>query len=82
MSVIRKIPGPGGSEMHVRDEDFDPVEEKWSVYRLQDGGTVRLRATAMTISRVLDAQGKPTYQADGQPAILVQHQIQIVASDG
>jgi hypothetical protein len=76
---IRKITTADGSELNVRDEEFEVVREEWSEYRLKDGGKVRLRATALAISRVLDAEGKPTYGPDGQPAFVVNNQVQVVA---
>ncbi len=78
---IRKVTLPGSGEVSVRDVDFDVVREDWSVYKLKDGGTVRIRATALVISRLLDAQGKPTYLPDGSPAILVNNQVQVVATE-
>jgi hypothetical protein len=78
---IRKIPLPDGSEVNGVDVDFEVVREEWSEYRLKDGGSVRLRATALKISRIVDAQGKPTYQPDGQPALVVNNQVQLTASD-
>jgi hypothetical protein len=77
---IRRIPTPDG-EVQAREEDFEPVQEPWSVYRLKDGGEIRVRATILSICRVLDAEGKPTFMPDGQPAMLVQNEVQIVASE-
>jgi hypothetical protein len=78
---IRRVTQPDGTELQVRDEEFEIVREEWSEYRLKDGGKVRLRATALMISRVLDSEGKPTYTPDGQPALIVNNTIQIVASE-
>jgi len=77
----RKVSMPDGSEVQVRDEDFEIVREEWSEYRLKDGGKVRIRATALAISRILDAEGKPTYGPDGQPALIVSNQVQVVAAE-
>ena len=78
---IRKVPVPGGGDVNVRDVDFEVVREEWSEYKLKDGGAVRIRATALVISRILDAQGKPTHNPDGSPAVMINNQVQIVASD-
>lgn len=78
---IRKMPLPGGGEVPVRDVEFEPVTEPWCVYKLTDGGTVRIRATALVISRLLDPDGKPAYMPDGQPSVWVQHNVTIVASE-
>lgn len=81
MKNIRRLPLPNGGTVDAREEEFDVVKEEWCVYRLKDGGTVRIRATANSIFRILDAEGKPTYTPDGQPNVLVQQAFQVVASE-
>ncbi len=78
---IRRVPAPGGGEQLIREIDFEIVHEDWSEYRLKDGGTVRLRATALKIARIVDENGKPLTTPDGDPAISVNPQIQVVASE-
>jgi len=78
---ITRVPVFGGGEVSAREVEFDPVKEPWSEYKLLDGGTVRIRTTAVKIFRVVDAAGKPTYQPDGQPMIVVSQNFQVVASE-
>lgn len=78
---IVKVPVAPGVELPARELDFEPVKEAWSEYKLEDGGKVRIRATAMKIFRVIDDQGKPAYQPDGQPFVIVTQSGQVVASE-
>lgn len=80
-SNITRVPMQGGGEVPAREVAFDPIKEPWCEYKLLDGGTVKVRATALKVYRVVDAQGKPTYGPDGQPAVVVTHAVQIVASE-
>jgi len=77
----KRLTRPDGVEISVRDVDWDRSEEPWATYHLTDGGTIRLRATALTISRILDSDGKPSFMPDGQPAVWVNYNVSIVASD-
>jgi hypothetical protein len=81
VAKIKKMPVAGMGEVNVKDVDFNIVREEWSEYTMEGGGSIRIRATALRISRIVDAQGKPTYQPDGQPAVVVNSQVQIIASD-
>ncbi len=78
---VVKVPVGNGIELSAIELDFEPVKEAWSEYKLSDGGKVRIRATAMKIFRVLDAEGKPAYQPDGQPFMIVTQSGQVVASE-
>ena len=62
--------------------DFKVKSEQWSEYELLDGGTVRMKTTALRIVRVLDPNGKPAYTADGDPQLVVNHNTQIVSREG
>jgi hypothetical protein len=78
---ITKVPIPGGGEILAREVEFEPIKEPWCEYRLLDGGTVKIRATALKIFRTVDEQGKPTHGPDGMPGIVVTQQNQVVASE-
>ena len=78
--IVKVLVAPG-VELPARELDFEPVKEAWSEYKLEDGGKVRIRATAMKIFRVIDDQGKPAYQPDGQPFVIVTQSGQVVASE-
>ena len=71
----------GDREVNAREEDFEIVREGWNEYRLLDGGSVRVKTTVARIFRVLDDDGRPIYDQDGDPQVVVRHNTQIVAAD-
>ena len=71
----------GDREVNAREEDFEIVREDWNEYRLLDGGSVRVKTTVARIFRVLDDDGRPIYDQDGDPQVVVRHNTQIVAAD-
>lgn len=57
---------PGSGEVEVTDVGFEPVQESWNEYRLEDGTTLRLRLVLAAVYRVpgsRDAEGNPVYVA-------------------
>jgi len=68
-----------GKEVNVREEEFELVKEDWNEYKLLDGGTVRVKATAMRIYRLLDEKGQPLFHDDGQPQMWVTTTTLVVA---
>ena len=71
----------GDREVNAREEDFEIVREDWNEYRLLDGGSVRVKTTVARIFRVLDEEGRPVYDQDGDPQVVVRHNTQIVAAE-
>ena len=71
----------GDREVNAREEDFEIVREDWNEYRLLDGGSVRVKTTVARIFRVLDDEGRPVYDQDGDPQMVVRHNTQIVAAE-
>ena len=71
----------GGREVNAREEDFEIVREDWNEYRLLDGGSIRVKTTVARIFRVLDDEGRPVYDQDGDPQMVVRHNTQIVAAE-
>lgn len=71
----------GDVMLDVSEEDFEIVKEDWSEYRLLDGGSVKIKTTVQRIFRVLDAQGNPKKNEDGDPEVVVRHAAQVVATD-
>jgi hypothetical protein len=80
MAKIVKL-NVGGQEIDAVEQAFDISSEDWSVYKLADGGIVRVKTTVQKIYRVVDANGKATFSPEGDPNVLVKHSTQIVASD-
>lgn len=81
MAKIVKLPVEGGESVSAIEVDFKPVREDWDEYELADGGRVRLKTVVQRIFRIVDADGRPTTNAEGDPAIVVRHGTMIVASD-
>lgn len=71
----------GDQERPARELAFKPVNEEWSEYKLTDGGSFRLRVTVLRVYRVLEDDGKPAYQPDGQPFLVVTSQPQLIADE-
>lgn len=79
---------PQITKLRIGDQEFDAIElefeiksEDWSEYRLVDGGTIRVKTTVHKIFQVLDANGNPARNPDGDRSVYVRHATQIVASD-
>lgn len=70
-----------GNLVDVTEEDFEIVSETWNEYKLLDGGNIRVKTTVGRIFRVLDDDGKPRINDDGDPAVVVRHNVQIIATD-
>jgi hypothetical protein len=70
-----------GKDVEVLDLDFEVQTEEWNVYKLLDGGTVRVKTTPLRIMRVLDDQGKPAYTVEGDPNIVVNHATHVVCRE-
>lgn len=70
----------GDQEYKAIEQDFEIGREDWSVYKLLDGGVVRLKTTVSTILRIVDDEGRPKYNPDGTPSYIVKHKSDVVAS--
>lgn len=71
-----------GNTVWVREMDFETTREEWNEYRLVDGGRIRVKAVVFKIMRVVDENGVPQYQPDGDPAFLIRNQVTVSASEG
>jgi hypothetical protein len=71
-----------GRDAVVRDERFKTVTEDWNEYETASGVTVRVKTVVHKIARVLDQNGKPSFNKDGDPHMAVRTQIQVVTSGG
>ena len=68
--------------LNITDERFTTIREDWNEYETASGATVRVKTVVHKIGRVLDENGKPAVNSDGDPHIAVRSQIQIVTSGG
>lgn len=60
---------------------FEIAREEWNEYRLEGGGTVRIKTVVHKIARVLDADDKPDYTVHGEPFVFVQSHNAVVARE-
>lgn len=64
--TVPRINIPGSGEIEADEVGFEPVQESWNEYRLDDGATLRLRLVLAAVYRVpgaQDAEGNPVYAA-------------------
>jgi len=70
----------GDQEVDAVEVDYRVKSEEWNEYELADGGRVRVKLTVAKIFRVLDAQGKPAFDAAGDPMVAIRHNTQVASS--
>ena len=78
MPRIVKI-GVHGQEVEAMEMDFEIGREEWNEYKLLDGGTIRVKTTVSRIYRLVDSEGAPKYDADGNPSFVVMHKSDVVS---
>ena len=71
----------GGQEVVGEEISFEPVRESWSVYRLDDGSYLKVRALVGRVFRVVDEEGNPTYLDTGDPFMVARNRVEIVYSE-
>jgi len=71
---------PDGSQAKAQEVDFQPQAEVWNQYLLQDGTTVKVKTTVLKILQVLDDKGNPARTVEGDPFLIVNHRIDVIAS--
>ena len=69
-----------GRPRNVREEAFEVEKELWNEYKLANGDRVRIKIVVGKIFRGLDAEGNPEFTVEGDPDIVVRHQVHITAS--
>lgn len=69
-----------GQTKFVREETFQATKEEWDEYTLGNGDRVRIKVVVHKILRVLDANGNPVFTNDGDPEMVVRHQVQVTVS--
>ena len=77
--TIRQIE-VAGRQRKGREEAFEADQELWNVYKLASGDRVRIKVVVHKIFRVVDDAGNPLFTPEGDPEIIVRHQIQVSAS--
>jgi len=70
----KKMYNVGGRQVMGQDVSFEPEKESWSVYLLEDGTTLKMRAIAASIIRLDE------FMPNGDPMYLV-NASNVVATD-
>ena len=70
----------GGRTRTVREEPFEASEEHWNEYKLENGDLVRMKIVVHKIFGVLDSAGSRVFTADGDPEVVVRHQVHVSVS--
>ena len=76
MATIEQL---GPSSFGV-ERDFEIGREQWNVYKLLDGGTVRVKTSVQKIYQVVDAAGEPVHDQTGLPVYAASHKSEVVFS--
>ena len=76
-----KVP-VNGEECDAIEMDFQIHDESWNEYRLTDGTRVRTKSIVSRILRILDDEGSPAFNDEGDPLVYVRHRVEIVAVQG
>jgi len=71
-----------GEEYEVREESFETIREDWAEYIMASGVRVRVKTQVGKLFRILDEKGNPAVNAQGDPFVVVRHQLVIVSSEG
>ena len=71
----------GDESLEVLEQQFEIERESWNEYKLLDGGTVRVKTSIHRIFRVLDADGRPAYNDQGDPYMVIRHKTDVVAAE-
>jgi hypothetical protein len=72
---------PDGRKVLVVEVDFEIIQEDWNEYRLNDGGKLRLKTNLVRVFRIVDEQGQPVHDANGDTEYFVQTGMLIVPRD-
>ena len=76
MATIEQI----GPSSYGVERDFEIGREQWNVYKLLDGGTVRVKTSVQKIYQVVDAAGEPVHDQTGLPVYAASHKSEVVFS--
>jgi hypothetical protein len=71
----------GTREIHGIEQSFEIDREDWNVYKLLEGGEVRLKTTVHKIYRLVDADGNLQVDENGEAVYFVRHKSDSVFSE-
>ena len=70
-----------GKEYEVREESYDVIREDWAEYLMASGVRVRVKPQVVKLFRILDDNGQPAFTPQGDPFVIVRHQVVLVSSE-
>ena len=68
-----------GSTIKVVERDFEIGKEAWNEYKLLDGGTIRVKLSAVRICQQMNDDGTPAVDAQGDLVYVVISRNDVVA---
>lgn len=71
MEIVRRT-FPGVGDFLVVEREYEVVAEEWARYDLLDGGRMRVKTVVHKIWEVVDEQGNPVKQPNGDRFLLVE----------
>lgn len=80
--MSKKIVAVGGQDYTIAGEEYKTLVDDWNEYETASGVKVRVRLIVNQIARVVDKEGKPAFDAQGEPRILIGSQNIVVATGG
>jgi len=78
---VREITFPDGQTHKVEELTFETISEPWTEYKLSDGTILKMKIIGLKAFRVLYPDGKPAYNNEGDPFIIMRHNVQVSASE-
>ena len=72
----------GKQEVIVADEEFKTLIDDWNEYETASGVKIRVRLIVNKILRPLDKDGRPVFDDQGEPSIVIQSQNIVIATGG
>ncbi len=79
MPNIQKV-NVDGQEHSAIEQSFVIVSEQWDEYDLADGGRIRMKTTPIKIFKIVDSDGNPLYDSEGELQFFVRHTTTVTSS--
>ena len=79
MPTIQKV-NLNGEEHFAIEQSFTIASEQWNEYDLADGGRVRMKTTPVKIFKIVDGEGQPLYDEEGELQFFIRHTTTIASS--
>lgn len=79
MAKIENIVRPDGTPAKGILMDFTVKHEDWNVYELSDGTQLRVKNTLISAYLIVDGDGNPLMNEDGEPQVYIRHSTLVVS---